>query len=199
MTSSADETQFSHLADSVLLEAEKRETREFEAVWRRFHSALKRYVSHRLSPRLNGRGQASDIAQSALVSFWKKLDQGVVSTENADSLWPYLVTIARRKLSKLWKQIYSQKRGAGKEFAATDVAADSRAIEQVVLNETELQLEADLETLLSRFDTDTQLVCSMKLAGMTNQEISEQLQFSLRKVERKGELLRKVLKEYIDL
>lgn len=191
---------FSVLADSLLEDAEAAGPDEFDRIWQRFHQALKSYVQRRLSPRLRARGQASDVIQSAFVSFWKKLEAGVTPPLDDDEhLWRYLVKIARRKLAKMWKRIYTKKRGAGKEFAEADLGSDQAelALAQLVLNETERQLEADLETILSRLDLETQTICSMKLASMTNREIAQEFGCSLRKVERKGELLRRIFAEYL--
>ena len=191
----------STLADSMLLEAEDSSSQAFLEIRERFQVRLRNYVEKNLSPKIQTHTDSSDILQSAFISFWKKIgSENTPSIDDNDELWPYLITITRRKLAKSWRNIYAQKRGAGKVLSAADLenTEPGSDFQNLIFEEFDYQLDLDLQTILQKFDLETQTIASMKLAGMTNKEISQDLSCSLRKVERKGSLLRKAISEYLD-
>ncbi|QDU07494.1 ECF-type sigma factor [Gimesia aquarii] len=201
-SSQPDPTEtISVLADSMLQEAEDSSSRVFLEIRERFQVKLRNYVDKHLSPKLQTHADSSDILQSAFISFWKKLNsESQPAVDDHDDLWPYLIKITRRKLAKSWRRIYAQKRGAGKVLSAADLAAmeSDSDFQNLVFDEFDYQLDLDLESILQKFDLETQTIASMKLSGMTNKEISQELSCSLRKVERKGSILRKAIGEYFD-
>ncbi len=201
-SSKPDPTEtISVLADSILQEAENSSSQVFLEIRARYQVRLRNYVNKQLSPKLQTHSDSSDILQSAFISFWKKLGSDTQpSIDDDDELWPYLITITRRKLAKSWRRIYAQKRGAGKVLSAADLdhTKSDSDFQNLIFEEFDYQLDLDLQSILQKFDLETQTIASMKLSGMTNQEISQDLACSLRKVERKGSLLRKAISEYFD-
>lgn len=181
-------------AESVLEEMQSTISPRFEQIWDRFHRLLKNYVEQRLSPQLQPHAGASDILQSAFLSLWRRLeDPSKPPLTDQDDLWGFLMTIARRKLSRRWRQINTQKRGGGKVISATDYTnSDAKSsFEEIVFEEVNQQLKLELEEASELLDIECQTIISMKLAGMTNAEIAEELKCSIRRIERKNNLIRK--------
>lgn len=186
--------QLPEYADSVLEEMQSAVSPRFEQVWSQFHRLLKNYVEQRLSPQLQPHAGASDILQSAFLSLWRRLeDPSKPPLTDQDDLWGFLMTIARRKLSKRWRQIQTQKRGGGNVITATDFTHSDAAssFEEIVYAEVNQQLKLELEEASDLLDVECQTIISMKLAGMTNAEIANELKCSVRRIERKNNLIRK--------
>ncbi|EDL60494.1 ECF-type sigma factor [Gimesia maris] len=60
-----------------------------------------------------------------------------------------------------------------------------------MFHEVNHQVRLELEEASQRLDLECQTIVSMKLAGMTNAEISKALNCSIRRIERKNNLIRK--------
>ncbi len=175
------------------------ENENFLEIWEQCRQALREYVHRKLAPKLHAAGDASDVVQSAFASLWKKIESGDAPTGDDEALNKYLVTIARRKLAKMWRRIYAKKRGEGKELNSLEATGDEpgNQLRKSMQEELQKQLEIDIETVLSRFDTEAQTIAAMKLTGMKNREIQEALNCTNRRVERNGSLLRKAFEEYL--
>jgi len=181
-------------AESVLEEMQSTISPRFEQIWDRFHLVLKDYVECRISPQLQPHVGSSDILQSAFLSLWRRLeDSSKPPLTDQDDLWGFLMTIARRKLARRWRQIQTQKRGAGNVITATDYTSSTSgaAFEEIVYEEVNQQLKLELEEASDRLDVECQTIISMKLTGMTNAEIANELKCSTRRIERKNNLIRK--------
>ncbi|QDT21807.1 RNA polymerase sigma factor [Gimesia chilikensis] len=181
-------------AESVLEEMQSTISPRFEHLWDRFHQVLKDYVERRISPQLQPHVGASDILQSAFLSLWRRLeDSSKPPLTDQDDLWGFLMTIARRKLARRWRQIQTQKRGAGNVITATDYTSSTSgaAFEEIFYEEVNQQLKLELEEASDRLDVECQTIISMKLTGMTNAEIANELKCSIRRIERKNNLIRK--------
>ncbi|HCO22284.1 MAG: hypothetical protein CME31_28330 [Gimesia sp.] len=196
MQQSPHDTPFEALpeyADSMLQEMGSTLSPGFERIWDQFHELLKDYVQNRLSPQLQPEAGASDILQSAFLSLWRRLeDKSKPALTEQDDLWGFLMTLARRKLARRWREINTQKRGSGKVVTATDFTNGdaNTSFDEIVFHEVNHQVRLELEEASQRLDLECQTIVSMKLAGMTNAEISKALNCSTRRIERKNNLIR---------
>lgn len=189
-------SDFPARADELLQSLESVGQPEFDRIWSIFQSSLRAYLRKRIGPKLQNDVGASDVMQSAFLSLWKRLeDASKPPIEEHEELWKLLITIARRKLSKRWRQIYTQRRGEGRIFNGTDLAADGSSaagiLETITIDEASSQITAEIDDLSECLDAECQTIVSMKLSGMTNEEIATALDCSKRRIERKNALIRK--------
>lgn len=169
----------------------------FEAVCRLFQPALRRFVEKRLSPKLQNQTGASDIMQSAFVSLWKHMQPNAkIEVGSTEELWRLLVTIARRRLTRQWRRIHSQKRGEGRELNASNLTNNDQAerFKELAIESTNEQLEIELNDAVDQLETEQQTIVSMRLAGMTTREIASDLQCSVSRIERKNRLINERLR-----
>jgi len=196
-----ENADFPAQADELLESIETGDRPDFARIWNAFQSSLHTYLRKRMSPKLNADAGVSDVMQSAFVSLWKRLeDASKPPVAEHDELWKLLITIARRKLSKRWRRIYAQRRGSGRVITGTDLAATGATgiFETLVIDEANNQITAEIEALSALLDTECQAIVSMKLSGMTNEEIAEALECSKRKIERKNVLIRKAFSQQLE-
>ncbi len=164
-----------------------------EQLWIRYFPKLVRVAKSTLGSLPHRSQDAQDAAQSAFVSFWRKLSvQDVATTLDRNSLWRLLATITARKARQIVRREFAEKRGAGQVIPVsqlgendTDLPA-SELFQQLPTQEFDLACEERLQQL----PEDLRLFAVLRLFGHTNAEISVQLECSERKVERKLNLIR---------
>jgi len=192
-------------ADSVsqwIAGAKSGDEQATQQLWERYFSKLVRLCRGKLGEHLRRAADEEDVAVSAFASFCAAAQAGRFPKLNErGELWGLLVKIAACKVADQIQHDRRQKRGGGRVrgesiFGGRKKDDTGRGIEQVVGEEPSPELAAALteeyERLLTLLD-DTTLrgVAEMKLAALTNEEIAEQLDCSLRTVERKLWVIRK--------
>jgi DNA-directed RNA polymerase specialized sigma24 family protein len=162
-------------------------------LWARYFARLVELARDRLRGLPRGASDEEDVALSAFHSFWQAVGEGRFSRlDNRDDLWQLLVMHTARKAVDERRFQQRQKRGGGAsrlEGEAADVA-----LQAVIGHEPDPQFAAlvveEYEVLLAALDEDLRSVALRKLEGYTNEEIAEQLEVSLRTVERKLSVIR---------
>lgn len=138
-----------------------------------------------------------DIAHSTLKSFVRLVGQNQVSSFSShEALWKFLAQAARFKASKRKRDERALKRGGGKVTLATDLDLEEGATPIMEATGGDLQaVDLDLacsERLEMLPDDTFRTVTLLRFRGHTNAEISEIMEISLSKVERKVALIKKI-------
>jgi DNA-directed RNA polymerase specialized sigma24 family protein len=169
-------------------------------VWGRYFQELLVLARNHLSARIRCREDEEDVLQSMYKSFCIRQRRGDFDLANRDELWNLLVQITLRKTRTAANRHRQGRRDIRREEA--EAAADrssedpSRTILDQIDSDGPTPTEAALlnEALERRFqmlkDPALLQIAQWKLEGYTNPEIAEQLQCTLRTVERKLERIR---------
>ena len=163
-------------------------------IWQRYFPRLVA-VANRTFRYVPGRSEdARDIAQSAFVAFWQQMTkEGFAASLDRNSLWSLLTTITVRKVRGQLRTQSAQKRGGGKVKRFSELGEDSTLSMNDALSIIPAQ-EFDMacEEWLSLLPEDHQQFAILRLLGHTNREISEMLDCTERKVERKLKRIRQL-------
>lgn len=173
------------------------------AVWDAYFERLVALARRRLAPLARREADEEDVALSALHSFHRGvLARKFPRLEDRHDLWKILATITIRKAVALRRRHFSKKRGGGKTrgesaFDSHSPQADERGgIEQVLGAEPNPEMAAILaeqcELLFGRLDESHKSVALLKTGGLCNLEIAEELNLSLRTVERRLDRVRQI-------
>ncbi len=136
-----------------------------------------------------------DVALSAFKSFFRGARDGKFPRiANRESLWALLAAITVKKAISLQRRQLSQKRDVRKaiRLEAMLQADPSEEMVDSMLGEVQGLLES-LE------DDSLRTVAAMRMEGYSNREIAERIGRSEKTVERKLNLLRKLLSQRFDL
>lgn len=150
-----------------------------------------------------------DIAASVFESLFEGAANGRFAEHRTrDDLWRLMLCIARQKVVKHVRRNTALKRGGGdvegeSAFLAPDGSVSMNGLEQVVSEEPTPEFVATLKEentrLLDLLQDDTlRRVALLRLEGHSDQEIADQLQVSLRTVERKLKLIRERWKNELE-
>ena len=177
----------------ILVQAAAASESAVAEIWQRYFPRLVAVARNTLRHLPHRMEDANDAAQSAFISFWQQLSKdGVSASLNRNSLWKLLTTITVRKVrSELRKQM-AEKRGEGRVRRFSELAdADSDSPVNDLLSVIPSQ-EFDLacEEWLALLPEEQRQFAVLRLFGHTNREISELLNCTERKVERKLHLIR---------
>lgn len=162
----------------------------FTPLWKQFFPRLVGLARKRLGGRPGLGGDAEDAAQAALISFWHQISTGEFLNDlRRDALWSLLATITVRKVGKQLRHQAADKRGGGKVLAEAELAGQPGLDELVATLPTD-DLDRLAAELLEGLPADFQELVMLRLLGHSTQEISQQLDCTQRKVQRKLELVR---------
>jgi RNA polymerase sigma factor (sigma-70 family) len=162
----------------------------FTPLWKQFFPRLVGLAQKRLAGRAGLGSDAEDAAQAALISFWKQISTGEFLNDlRRDALWSLLATITVRKVGKQLRHQAADKRGGGKVLPEADLAGKQVLDDLIGALPTE-DLDRQAAELLEGLPTDLQELTMLRLLGHSTQDISQQLNCTQRKVQRKLELVR---------
>lgn len=159
----------------------------------RFWPRLLALANSTLRGRVQRMADAEDALQSAMISFWERIDGG--GFDNAmdrNDLWNVLGLITVRKAIKLQERERTQKRGGGKVVSGTP-------LEESPQPNGNDGLDLVCAELLEMLGDELQPYALLRLTGYKNREIAEQFGCTERKVERKLQLIRAVWEQEVDL
>lgn len=139
--------------------------------------------------------EAEEAVLSAFASFCQAAQLGSLQGDvDRESLWRLLKTFTVRKAIKQIERDRTQKRGAGlvvSEGAMSDVAGNPFRLDEAVGNVPSRDFDLHTEELLNTLsDDELRTIALCKLMGYTNREISERLDCTERRIERKLNLIR---------
>lgn len=169
-----------------------------QEVWRRYYASLVALAHRKLRGCPRRVLDEDDVVQVAFENFFRQVQQGrFARLEDRDDLWQILAMLVDRRAKDQFRKMTSEKNGNGLvrgdsinqnsgqapviDAAPDRIPTDQQAIEfaeQVELRLGQLKLAAHRKVAL------------LKMARYTNQEIADEIDVSLRTVERMLEAIR---------
>lgn len=173
----------------LFAQARQGDANAFSPLWQHFFPRLVGLARKRLSGRQTGNADAEDAAQAALFSFWKQVNSGRFLDDLCrDSLWNLLAKFTVHKVGRQLRHETTHKRGGGHVLTEGQLAAD-HGLDGIIGSLPTQELDLQAEELIEVLPADLQQLVMLKLLGYSAREISEQLNWSQRKVQRKLELV----------
>lgn len=158
----------------------------------RFRPRLLALAHSTLAGRLPRVSDAEDALQSAMISFWERVEDGDLEEGlDRDDLWNILGQMTARKAVKLLEKERAQKRGGGKVMSGIP-------IEQAPATPQDVGLDVVCAELIEMLDPELRSFALLRLMGHKNHEIAAEFDCSERKVERKLNLVRAVWAEEVE-
>lgn len=163
-----------------------------EGWWANFYPRLFGLAHKVLSGRPQRMADAEDAAQSAFASFCFRVQAGEYSLFDRNEMWNLLSVITANKARMQVRRELAEKRGAGR-VRGEDVLLDS-AGNQVPLANLAMAPAAEFdchsEELIQQLESGLRPFAILRLLGYKNQEIAVLEDCTVRKVERKLNLIR---------
>ncbi len=160
----------------------------FSPLWQHYFPRLVGLARKRLAGRPLGGSDAEDAAQAALVSFWRQLKTGEFLNDlRRDSLWNLLATFTVRKVGKQLRHENASKRGGGQVLAEAEL---EHRLDHLIGTLPTQELDVQAAELVETLPADLQELAMLKLLGYSTKEISDRLDCTQRKIQRKLELVR---------
>ena len=198
-----------HETDSVtewLADLKTGRTDAAEQIWQRYVSQLVRVARRKLKSTPKRAADEEDVVLSAFQGFLNGVEDGrFLRLEDRDDLWQVLVMLTERRAIAMRRRELAAKRGGGNvrgESVFAERAADSQpqGLNQRSGREPTPAFAAEmadqLRHLLTQLNDSThRQIALAKLEGKTNKEIAQELQISLRAVERKLGIIRRQWRE----
>ncbi len=172
-----------------------------QELWNVFFERMVWLVQQRMRASPLGVADAEDVALSAFASFCLGVrKQRFPELKDRNNLWRLLVSITLRKLMHMQRDQNRQKRG--RDFRQLPQANDSldcpTEIEQIISREPTPEIAAQLAEQYDRWmralgSEDLVRLTQWKLEGFTNSEIAAKCGLTARTIERKLNLIRRIL------
>ena len=157
----------------------------------RFRPRLLALARSTFGGRLPRAADAEDALQSALISFWERVDGGGLEEGlDRDDLWNVLGLITVRKAIKLKAKDATRKRGGGQIEGGAPAGEPPGG-------EATPGLDLLCSEMLEMLDDDLRSFALLRLMGYKNREIAAEFNCTERKVERKLQLVRAVWEEEV--
>ena len=176
-----------------------------QRLWDVFFERLVLLAQQRMRTLPHGVADAEDIALSAFASFCLGVqNQRFPELSDRDGLWKLLVSITLRKLMHMLRDQSRQKRGG--DFRqmpqAKDISEGLFEIEQIIAREPTPEIAAQVAEQYNRWmqaleSEELVRLTQWKLEGFTNNEIAEKCGLTARTIERKLNLIRKILTQAV--
>ena len=176
-------------------------------LWQRYVERLVRLANRKLGDLPKRVADEEDVVVSAFHGFLQGVKDGrFAKLDDRDDLWKVLAMLTERKAIGLRRQQLAAKRGQGQVRgesvldAAASMSNAAPGIGQLAGCEPTPQFAAEVQEEFSRLygllvDDTLRQIARGKLENYTNQELADQLQLSLRAVERKLQLIRRLWSE----
>jgi DNA-directed RNA polymerase specialized sigma24 family protein len=163
------------------------------ALWERFVPRLLGLARRTLAshPRLNG--FADDVVQSVFASFFAQAQAGQFVLDHRDDVWNLLGVMTVRKARQALRREMADKRGGGQilnEAGPSSESGSPPTLDSVPASQLGPEFDFLAEEMLANLPDELRTVAVLRLMGHTNPEIATHLDWTLRKVERKLQLIR---------
>ncbi len=172
-----------------------------QRLWDVFFERLVRVAQERMRTNDRRVADAEDVALSAFASFCRGVEnQRFPELTDRQGLWRLLVSITIHKLLHLQRDQSRLKRGGG--FRAVELPANSSAersaVDELISREPTPEFAAEVAEQYNRWikaldSEELTRLAEWKLEGFTNDEIAAKCGRTTRTVERKLNLIRKIL------
>ena len=170
-----------------------------QRLWDVFFERLVRLAQERMRTNDRRVADAEDIALSAFASFCRGVEnQRFPELSDRQGLWRLLVSITIHKLLHLQRDQNRLKRGGGFRAVEAIEGDDRTAVDQLISREPTPEFAAQLAEQHDRWmcalnSEELTRLAEWKLEGFTNDEIAAKSGRTTRTVERKLNLIRKIL------
>lgn len=168
-------------------------------LWERYFAQLVQVAYQKLRGIRHAAADEEDIALSAFFSFCQAARQGrVESLQNREDLWHLLLFFTKCKAVGWLRREASQRRGGGKEGQpSAQIITEENSLDELISREPNPEfaaiLQEEFDALLNQLpDEEMQTIALFKLEGYTNAEVAKMIPCSLRTVERRLDIIRKV-------
>ncbi len=173
------------------------------AFWDQYGARLQALAARHLSPAVQQRESAEDVAQSVCRTFFRRARKGEFSLNDRGCLWRLLCVITMTKTREKARFHGRAKRDWKKEQRLAQSAEDSApGVWQISGPEPDPQEAAELadqmERIAQALDQEEQAVLRMKLDQLSSREIAEQLGCSERTVRRISSRLQLRLRDVLE-
>ncbi|MEI7460405.1 MAG: ECF-type sigma factor [Pirellula sp.] len=176
-----------------------------QRLWDVFFERLVLLAQQRMRTSPHGIADAEDIALSAFASFcFGVQSQRFPELSDRNGLWRLLVSITLRKLMHMLRDQNRQKRGGGFRQIpqATNASGSLTEIEQIMAREPTPEIAAQLTEQYDHWmralaSEELVRLTQWKLEGFTNSEIAAKCGLTARTIERKLNLIRKILTQTV--
>jgi DNA-directed RNA polymerase specialized sigma24 family protein len=164
-----------------------------QALWERFFEPLVRVAAGRVPGRLRRQAGPEDIAVEAFLDFCACLarpdaGQRFPLLNDREYLWKLLVCFTLRAAFD-----FNRKAGRRQRVVAGESALGERGLAGLVGREPGPEFAAAVAALLDRLPDDTlRQVALRKMEGYTHDEIARQMDCSVKTVERKARVIRRI-------
>ncbi len=146
----------------------------------RYAGKLFSLVQRNLATRFSARFDAEDVVQSVMRTLFRQVRAGSVPPKDSLELWRFLSTVALNKVRNRVKQESAQKRDVSKTVGDADAIA---AIYEPNEHDA-VELIDFLEKLAKSLEPAVAQVLQMLLNGVTEDEITEQMNLTTRTIRR---------------
>jgi DNA-directed RNA polymerase specialized sigma24 family protein len=168
-----------------------------QRLWEQYFQRLVHLARQRLPNHLRRHTDEEDVALSAFNSFCRGAANGrYPQLADRDDLWRLLVTITAHKAIHAARNAQRLKRGGPHQASADNAHADfalEEAIGREPSPEFSLQVAEEFDRLLAQLNDSTlATVAVFKMEGYVSAEIAQKLNCTVRTVERKLNLIRKI-------
>jgi DNA-directed RNA polymerase specialized sigma24 family protein len=171
-----------------------------QQLWQDYFQRLVDLARKKLRGAPRGMADEEDVALSALDNFFRGAEQGrFPQLYDRDDLWYLLLVITERKAIDLVNHEKAQKRGEGKvrHYALPGDSSDTAAFNLLPAPESTPELVSQFtdecrRLLVELRDKTLRTIALAKMAGCTNEEIAERLNFSVPTIERKLRRVRQI-------
>lgn len=179
------------------------EEKAAQILWERFFKRLSGYANQKIYKRHRRFFDGEDIAGSAMFALLDGLKKGKFEqVHNRDQLWQLLTTISARKALNRGRFHDREKRGGGKVRGNSAIGGGqamphlSGYISSFDDPAKFVEFEMTCQELLQALpDNQYRQITLMRLAGLTNREISKEIGCSTRTIDRKLQAIRLVWTE----
>lgn len=180
-------------------------SRAAQEIWERYYGQLMRIANQRLGDVRRRAADEEDVVQEAFASFFRSVQAGrFPQLDDRDDLWQILLMLTDRRAKDRMRKELAEIRGGGDVrgesvfLRAGEDSSDGPGLNRVEGYEpTPETVDALLDFLRARWGTfqDETLseIALDKLQGYSNTEIAEKHSMALRSVERKLQLIRRLL------
>ena len=174
-------------------------------LWERFAPRLQVVVRRHLDHRIFRREDEQDILQSMFASFFRGQLRGSMAPASREELWKLLVRITMCKVINTANRHLAERRDIRRERSGTlDADREEAILPRWILDhvdrgqpsaEEKLVVAEEFQRLLKRLPEKLRRIVIWKFEGYTNAEIACFLDRTVRSVELKLQLIRRLLQE----
>jgi RNA polymerase sigma-70 factor (ECF subfamily) len=169
------------------------------AIFQQYQSRLVALARSRLDERVRRKEDAEDMVQSVFRSFFRRAAEGQFEVENRERLWSLLTVITLRKCGHHIDYFRAARRDVRRETVMESSGEDSSVQWDAIAREptpSEVMMLTDtIEQLMRELKDRDRKILELALQGEPIPEISRQVRYSERTIERTLERVRKKLEE----